>query len=195
MRVIDHQRQRPLRRHVRAQPVKPVQDRERRVRSNLACPVSHARKVKQPGRHPRRPVQQPGTLPGGRPRQRRLNQLPDHTERELAFQLSTTRPQPAEALVLRGTVGSRQQRRLADPRWSLHDKRAPRAQLGPPQALAYPLQFMMALKQHPATFTRARHHSHSVTLALTSRQSAKRPPITARRARITARHLPRPMHG
>jgi hypothetical protein len=131
------------------------------------------------GRHPRWPVQEPGTLPGRRPRQRRLNQLPDHTERELAFQLSTTRPQPAKTLILRGTVSSRQQRGLADPRQFLHDKRASTAQLGPPQALAHPLQFVTALKQHLATFTRARHHSHSVTLSLTSCQPAQRPLITA----------------
>ena len=63
--VIDHQHQGALRRQVGAQPVQAVQDRERRVRSHQRAPgygAAQARQAQQPGRHPGRPVQQPGPL-------------------------------------------------------------------------------------------------------------------------------------
>ena len=60
MGVIDHQCQGVLHRQVDAQPVQPVQHRERRVRGDRRSrshAVTQASETQQPCRHPGRPIQ------------------------------------------------------------------------------------------------------------------------------------------
>ena len=162
MGVIDHQRQGALRRQVGAQPVQPVEHRERRVRGDRRSrshAVTQARKTQQPCRHPGRPIQQLGPLLLRRSRHHRLDQLAHHPERELALQLRPARSQYPETLSLCRIPGDRQQHGLADPSRPLHHQRSATALPRPLQALPYPLQLSITLEQETVALTHGRDHN------------------------------------
>jgi hypothetical protein len=150
LRVVDHQRHRPLGRQVREQPVEPVEHREGRVRSGqrgLAGRAVRPRQAEQRCRDPGWALQERGTLAVRRLRQERLDQLPHHAERELALQLGTARPQHPEALGLRHLARGPEHHGLAHAGGPLDDERAASTLARPPQAPPDPLELPLALEQ------------------------------------------------
>ena len=120
-------KQRPLRGEVRAQPVQPVQDGERRVERRTGSPSriapgSPSTRAATPGR----PLEQLGALGGAAFAQRGLEELAHDAEGEVALELGPARAQDARRAVVGGGPRGGQHRRLADPGGSLDDhRRAP----------------------------------------------------------------------
>ena len=137
MGVIHHQRQGLLRRQVGAQPVQPVQHRERRVRGDRRSRshgVTQARKTQQavpPPRaaHPTAGPAPPPTLP---PPPARPAGAPPRTRTRAPAQRHVLAD--PETLSLRRIPGDRQQHGLADPSRPLHHQRSSTALPGPLQA-------------------------------------------------------------
>ena len=115
--VVDDQAEGTLGGQIRAQPVEPVQDRERSINARRGLIVSRgcAGKPEQAGRHAGGGLQQIGPLELRCLGQRRLEKLPHDTEGEIALQLRPPRPQHAHAAVCRLGPRRSEQRSLADP--------------------------------------------------------------------------------
>ena len=121
--IVDHQGQGALGGQVGAQPIQPVQDRERGIRSDRRPfweRVAQSRQAQQPRRHPGRSLQQAGPLLLRRTRHDRLDQLAHNPEGELSFQLGAAGPQYPESHAPCHITGRRQQHGLADPCRPLH---------------------------------------------------------------------------
>jgi hypothetical protein len=88
--VVDNEAERTRGREVRAEPVQPVQDRERRidVRVGGAAGCRRSSEPEQVGREAGGTVEQLSALRARCVSERRLEQLPDDAERELTLQLS-----------------------------------------------------------------------------------------------------------
>jgi len=84
--VVDAQQQRAALGEVRAQPVEPVQDRERRVEQRAGHIVLHRRDAEQRRRAPGRAGEELGPFRRRRRDQRGLEQLADQAIGEVAFQ-------------------------------------------------------------------------------------------------------------
>ena len=207
--VVDGDHERVVTGQVGAQPVQPVQYRERGVgRLGLARVGVGTREGQHPGRDPCRSLEQVGPPAGGSCGQGRLEQLARHAEGEVALQLAATGPQNANSGGAGGVGGSLDQRRLADAGGALQHEQRPLVGLCPRQRLVDAAELGLAF-QYPHVIhlpgahvggevvarvrdeRRAAGHGHRCRVT-THRPSWVRPPtvcggaIRCRRVRLAA---------
>ena len=121
VRVVDGEAERPERREVGAEPVEPVQDRERRVDPRRGGVRVRTGQPEHARGDARRAAEQLRALAGRRLGERRLEELPRDPERELTLELGPARAQHAHPLAGRERARGREERRLPDPRRALDD--------------------------------------------------------------------------
>ena len=100
VRIVDDEAERALGREVGAQPVEPVQDRERRIDSgpSVSCARSPPGRLSRPAATPAAPCSQSARSAAAALGEHRLEQLPHDAEGEVALELGAARAQDAHVL-------------------------------------------------------------------------------------------------
>ena len=148
MRVVDDEAEGALGREIGAQPVEPVQNRERGIDASRGLlHALTAREVEQARGETRSALQPVGSLGGRGLGEHRLEQLPHDAEGEVALELGSARAQDAHLLSRGGSAGGRQHGRLADARRPLDDQKAASAGARPREGRLDPGELLAPLEQ------------------------------------------------
>ena len=143
----------PARGQIRAQPVEPVQHGERPVAGAGRIALGRGGRTGQaesPSREARCARQQLLALGGRRCCERRLEQLANDSERELALQLGSAAPEDAHPARLGGRTRAGHERGLSHPGRAFDDDEAPVSFAGPVERRLHPRELVPALDQRRA---------------------------------------------
>jgi hypothetical protein len=158
MQIVDREQERPVRGDVRRQPGQPVQHRK----SGIALRVVDRGRLEHPRGRRRGPREPPGA--GLRIDQGRLEQLPDHPERQPALQIAAARREQSKAGCPRSVASRGQQPALTDSGRPLHQRQRritlehPLHQLVELGKLALALALEQAAPSPSPVPARHRHH-------------------------------------
>ena len=120
--IVDAEQDRGAPGEVRAQPVEPVEDRERRVEQRVGCVILRRPDAEQRGRTAGRAREKLRTFRRRRRDERRFEQLADEAVCEVSLQFRAARAQRRQAELATMPPCGQNQARLADARRSLQQK-------------------------------------------------------------------------